>query len=310
VPILPPPPVSVDCKDSIDCGSNATPAKGACVAGKCMCSNGYSGTLCEQFTCKLPINCNEAAGGGKCTGANTCTCNAGFSGADCLANCTTVNNCSGHGFCAAEGVCQCDPGFGKAAGQAENDCSAMLSVGMACQTNATCPTGVCWKANAADASGVCCASACEGECNSCSTGVCAGLLNVPCKGDESSMTVTETTTASMNVSATTTAMATTMATIVDLDITDADTPVDVGLVVGIVVSVLACIAVIAGAMLLLYYRHFAKKDSNDNEKEVANDRLPEPDEIYGPIGEIPHYAKSADIKGNENGYDFIRVDEL
>jgi hypothetical protein len=184
MPILPPPPVMADCKDSIDCGSNAMPPKGTCVAGKCMCSNGFSGALCEQFGCKLPINCNEAAGGGKCTGANTCTCNAGFSGADCLADCSAVNNCSGHGFCAAENVCQCDPGFGKAIGKTENDCSATLMVGMGCTTNATCPTGVCWKASPTAESGFCCASPCAGECNSCSTGICSGLLNTPCAGGD------------------------------------------------------------------------------------------------------------------------------
>jgi hypothetical protein len=184
MPILPPPPVMADCKDNIDCGSNAMPPKGVCVAGKCMCSNGFSGALCEQFGCKLPINCNEAAGGGKCTGANMCTCNAGFSGADCLANCTAVNNCSGHGFCAAENVCQCDPGFGKAIGKTENDCSATLMVGMVCTTNVTCPTGVCWKASPTAESGFCCASACAGECNSCSTGICSGLLNTPCAGGD------------------------------------------------------------------------------------------------------------------------------
>eukprot|EP01114_Cavostelium_apophysatum_P007503 TRINITY_DN1960_c0_g1_i7.p1 TRINITY_DN1960_c0_g1~~TRINITY_DN1960_c0_g1_i7.p1 ORF type:complete len:2023 (-),score=364.09 TRINITY_DN1960_c0_g1_i7:465-6533(-) len=49
-----------------------------CVGGYCICRDGFSGLTCGQFVC--PAGCGS---GGTCSGPNTCTCLAGYSGGAC-----------------------------------------------------------------------------------------------------------------------------------------------------------------------------------------------------------------------------------
>ena len=51
-------------------------------------------------------------GNGECTGVDTCTCNEGWSGAECqIPSCEDVNNCSDQGDCIGYNTCQCLAGW-------------------------------------------------------------------------------------------------------------------------------------------------------------------------------------------------------
>eukprot|EP00916_Digyalum_oweni_P007925 GHVL01013310.1.p1 GENE.GHVL01013310.1~~GHVL01013310.1.p1 ORF type:complete len:905 (+),score=201.94 GHVL01013310.1:71-2785(+) len=78
----------------LGCSSN-----GYCsVDGKCLCSDGFTGTGCEMSIDdrqKCPNNCSFK---GKCKEDSTCVCDIGFTGSDCSITDYCPNEC-GHGIC-------------------------------------------------------------------------------------------------------------------------------------------------------------------------------------------------------------------
>jgi hypothetical protein len=80
------------------------------------CVTGYSGTLCDVWSCYgvLASSSSTCAGNGICTGPSNCTCNTGYSGSNCdnytcngvAYNSTSV--CSSHGTCTSYNTCICN----------------------------------------------------------------------------------------------------------------------------------------------------------------------------------------------------------
>jgi len=206
-PPTPPPGPPDDCIDNVDCGgftpeqisaaeamNKTLSGAGTCLAGKCVCSDGYKGQFCEEFFCDPKYNCNAAGSGGTCTGANECTCNQGFLPPNCEASCngtvtvdmvdTPVNSCgpagggARTGWCTAPNKCKCDPGFKGV------DCQTNAGVAKPCGgTNDPCDEGLtCYEdASLGDGTGICCATSCTGECNTC-LGVNGGGMDDATRG--------------------------------------------------------------------------------------------------------------------------------
>ena len=89
-------PVGSSC--DIDCG-----AHGHCIADRCVCQTGWSGSLCDIEACE--DDCNNA---GICIDKQ-CVCNDHFIGPTC-GSVRCVHDCFGHGEC-VEGHCNCDEGY-------------------------------------------------------------------------------------------------------------------------------------------------------------------------------------------------------
>jgi len=76
----------------------------------CNCSNGYSGSTCDSFTCTRPCK-----NGGVCIAPNTCSClGTGFLGPTCSGVPCGTNGfyCDNGGVCISPGVCNCSTAGG------------------------------------------------------------------------------------------------------------------------------------------------------------------------------------------------------
>ena len=91
----------------------ACSGRGACVNGSCACADGWGGTDCSLGPC--PLSCSTH---GRCT-AGGCECDDGFSGKGCDVP-ACPHDCSDRGMC-YQGQCHCHAPYGG------SDCSELHS---------------------------------------------------------------------------------------------------------------------------------------------------------------------------------------
>ncbi len=106
--------------------------------GVCLCHTKFIGVACLASVNNCPGSCS---GHGTCnTGTRTCTCNAGYGGADCASFCPkqctrTENGLSSHGRCTVDFKCACKDGY------SGPDCSQVCPG--RCTGHGECVDGVC-----------------------------------------------------------------------------------------------------------------------------------------------------------------------
>ncbi|RHY30136.1 hypothetical protein DYB32_004579 [Aphanomyces invadans] len=98
---------AITCANSCKAENSICVYSGVTNTTSCMCNCGYSGETCD-------IGCiNQCSSQGTCTN-NVCTCQKGFTGADCSEyDCPVANGkkCSGNGVCNSNATCTCSINF-------------------------------------------------------------------------------------------------------------------------------------------------------------------------------------------------------
>ena len=154
---------------STPCQVGGCSGRGTCDAatGLCLCSPGYSGSVCETY---LVAKClNDCSQNGVCLNG-TCLCDLAWGGEDCSlpsvcgGHSTKLSgNCSGHGKC-LNGTCVCQKGW------TDRDCSSVSCIndcsGRGLCSNGTCACDFGW--HGADCATVSCPNDCSGH------GTCSG----------------------------------------------------------------------------------------------------------------------------------------
>uniref|UniRef100_A0A8B9K5F3 Si:dkey-237h12.3 n=1 Tax=Astyanax mexicanus TaxID=7994 RepID=A0A8B9K5F3_ASTMX len=91
----------------VDCVDPSCSDHGSCLHGRCHCSVGWTGTICETPVSLCPEHCSGH--GTFQSETSTCVCEANWTGPDCSSELCTPD-CSAHGVCIG-GVCRCTEGW-------------------------------------------------------------------------------------------------------------------------------------------------------------------------------------------------------
>uniref|UniRef100_A0A8B9K8X7 Si:dkey-237h12.3 n=1 Tax=Astyanax mexicanus TaxID=7994 RepID=A0A8B9K8X7_ASTMX len=100
-------PVSYNTMVLVDCVDPSCSDHGSCLHGRCHCSVGWTGTICETPVSLCPEHCSGH--GTFQSETSTCVCEANWTGPDCSSELCTPD-CSAHGVCIG-GVCRCTEGW-------------------------------------------------------------------------------------------------------------------------------------------------------------------------------------------------------
>ena len=97
--------------------------RGVCKNKRCMCKEGWTGTVCEERLCSPP----DCSGHGLCA-KGICQCKIGYAGSGCD-NKVCPMNCTGHGKCLLSNRCDCEQAW------SGDDCATPEPVDHPCKTS-------------------------------------------------------------------------------------------------------------------------------------------------------------------------------